>query len=262
MSIEQVVNCRSLGQGEDLVLIHGWGVSGAVWNPVVEALSLHFKLHIIDIPGFGESDMVFPYTLDNIVSSILNAVPDNATWCGWSLGGLIATYATYSYPDKVSKLIQVCSPIKFVSDQCWNGVEAQTFELFKEGIEANPSKTLVRFMNLQASGSFTARKDVLLIKKQLLDQKVATKEALLEGLELLNETDLRDEFSAITQPSLSIFGRFDSLVPIEASTAMSVLNPKSQQAIFELSSHAPFITEQDHFCEVITAFLTGAQKTS
>ena len=262
MSIDQIVHCQTIGKGEDLVLIHGWGVSHAVWNPIVECLSKHFCLHLIDLPGFGESEMIAPYTIDNIAAAILDVVPDNATWCGWSLGGLVATHVAYSYPDKVSKLIQVCSPIKFVSDENWSGVEAETFELFKQGLETNPSKTLVRFMNLQSSGSFTARKDVLLIKKQLLGQKVATKEALLEGLKLLNNTDLRDEFSATMQPCLSIFGRFDSLVPIASCSAMSKLNPQSQQVIFELSSHAPFITEQDHFCEVMIAFLSAAQKTS
>lgn len=254
MSIEQVVNCKSIGQGDDLVLIHGWGVSRAVWNPVVDQLSQHFRLHLIDIPGFGESDMIKPFTLDSLGTAILNVVPENAIWCGWSLGGLIATHAAYAYPNKISKLIQVCSPIKFVSESEWHGVETETLDLFKLGIEGNPSKTLVRFMNLQASGSFTARKDVILIKKQLLGEKLANPDALLAGLNLLRDSDLRTEFTKIKQPCLSIFGRFDSLVPIETSNAMQQLLPPSQQAIFEMSSHAPFITEQDHFCDVLIKF--------
>lgn len=31
------------GQGQDLVLVHGWGMNGAVWQQTAEALSDHFE---------------------------------------------------------------------------------------------------------------------------------------------------------------------------------------------------------------------------
>ncbi|MCP5077676.1 MAG: alpha/beta fold hydrolase, partial [Psychromonas sp.] len=64
MSIEQGTKSRVVGQGKDLVLLHGWGVNSAVWQPVVELLGKHFRLHLIDLPGFGESKAVADYSLD------------------------------------------------------------------------------------------------------------------------------------------------------------------------------------------------------
>ena len=44
-----------LGSGPDLVLLHGWGMNGAVFDGIKTELSKQFRLHIIDLPGFGYS---------------------------------------------------------------------------------------------------------------------------------------------------------------------------------------------------------------
>ena len=44
-----------LGQGEDLVVLHGWGLNRHVWSTVQTQLSQHFRLWLVDLPGFGDS---------------------------------------------------------------------------------------------------------------------------------------------------------------------------------------------------------------
>ena len=254
MIIEQSVYCRVLGEGPDLLLLHGWGVNSAVWNPIIEGLSAHFRVHLIDLPGFGGSEELDEYSLDTIVERIMEIVPEQSIWCGWSLGGLIASHASYLYPDKIAKLIQVCTSPKFVGDELWPGVEAIVFENFKLGLLKNTDKTLARFISIQAMGCGSARKDTLRLKKLLTDTKQASLIALSEGLELLNKSDLRMEFAQIRLPCLSIFGQFDSLVPIETSVAMQQLLPGSQQKVFMDSSHAPFVSEPEEFIDNIVSF--------
>jgi len=256
VSIEQAVYCRVIGQGENLVLLHGWGVNSAVWDPIIGQLSQHFRLHLIDLPGFGQS-MGCEYTLPKIVDAIMAVLPERAAWCGWSLGGLVATYASYIYPGKVSKLIQVCSSVKFVSDAAWPGVESAVFDNFKLGLQANRDKTLARFIGIQAFGCATARKDASTLKKLLAETAQADNKALLCGLDLLDQSDLREEFRQIVVPCLSLFGKFDSLVPWQASTEMQRLQPASQQKIFANSAHSPFISEPELFCESVVSFLRG-----
>ena len=43
------------GYGPDLVLVHGWGMNSAVWEPIVPGLSERFRLTIIELPGHGGS---------------------------------------------------------------------------------------------------------------------------------------------------------------------------------------------------------------
>jgi pimeloyl-[acyl-carrier protein] methyl ester esterase len=221
---------------------------------VLEGLSAHFRVHLIDLPGFGGSEGLAEYSLDTIVDRIMERVPEQSIWCGWSLGGLIASHASYLYPDKIAKLIQVCTSPKFVGDELWPGVETIVFENFKLGLLKNTNKTLARFISIQAMGCESARKDTLILKKLLMDTKQASLMALSEGLELLNKSDLRREFTQISLPCLSIFGQFDSLVPIETSVAMQQLLPGSRQKVFMHSSHAPFVSEPEEFINNIVSF--------
>jgi len=254
VSIEQGVYCRVLGEGPDLLLLHGWGVNSVVWAPVLERLSAHFRVHLIDLPGFGSSEGLADYSLDEMVERILRVVPEQSIWCGWSLGGLIASHASYLYPDKISKLIQVCTSPRFVGDQHWPGVDSAVFENFKLGLAENTGKVLGRFIGIQAMGCKSARSDTVKLKKLLANTQQASLSALSAGLDLLNNSDLRIELSQISTPCLSMFGQYDSLVPIETSFEMQHLLPSAAQKIFVNSSHAPFISEPDEFVDSIVSF--------
>ena len=82
-----------IGQGPALVLIHGWALHGGVFAPLVERLSPHLQLHLVDLPGHGASrDDPTPLRLPHVVNAIAAATPP-AAWCGWSPGGHFAPHA-------------------------------------------------------------------------------------------------------------------------------------------------------------------------
>ncbi|HNE00663.1 MAG TPA: pimeloyl-[acyl-carrier protein] methyl ester esterase, partial [Plasticicumulans sp.] len=45
--------CQSWGSGPDLVLLHGWGMHGGVWDDTVEAFIDDWRVTVIDLPGHG-----------------------------------------------------------------------------------------------------------------------------------------------------------------------------------------------------------------
>ena len=259
MSIEQQndgkVSFQTIGSGKNLVLVHGWGVNSAIWQPVIEELSQSYCVHLVDLPGFGHNPEITDYSLAAIADSILEKLPENAVWCGWSLGGLIATYIAHQFPDRVEKLIQVCASLKFVEQGEWLGVKEEVFELFKVGVAKSPVKTLNRFLSIQAMGSESVKGDISTIKNLLVEQPVPSVSALIGGLDLLNEVDLRDEFSQLTMPTLSLFGALDTLVPVANIEAVARLYASNQQVIFEHSSHAPFISESERFKTILIDFI-------
>ncbi|AEH31623.1 Carboxylesterase (BioH) [Vibrio anguillarum 775] len=53
---------------------------------------------------------------------------------------------------------------------------------------------------------------------------------------------------------LRLYGRLDGLVPVKVAQELQKTLPNSEQYIFGNSSHAPFITELDDFCQQIIAF--------
>ena len=54
VSTTSLVRYRA-GAGEPLVLLHGVGESAVGWHPVQEALSRHYDVIALDLPGFGGS---------------------------------------------------------------------------------------------------------------------------------------------------------------------------------------------------------------
>lgn len=45
-----------VGSGPDLVLVHGTPAHSIVWQPVIERLQARYRIHYLDLPGFGASD--------------------------------------------------------------------------------------------------------------------------------------------------------------------------------------------------------------
>lgn len=242
------------GQGADLVLVHGWGMNGAVWDQTVKVLENHFRVHVVDLPGYGHSADCHAATLEEIADYLLEKAPKNAIWVGWSLGGLVATHMALHHCDYVSKLVTVASSPKFAALERWRGIQPQVLQAFTEQLVEDFQLTIERFMALQAMGSPTARQDVKQIKQAVLSRPAPNPQSLLAGLNLLADVDFRQRLPEITVPFLRLYGRLDGLVPIKVAKDTDNLANQSQSYIFTQSSHAPFMTEAESFCQQIIEF--------
>ncbi|GLQ73153.1 pimeloyl-ACP methyl ester esterase BioH [Vibrio penaeicida] len=245
---------QSFGQGPDLILLHGWGMNGAVWQQTAERLARHFSVHVVDLPGYGHSHQVHAKNLETIAESILQDAPEKAIWVGWSLGGLVATHIALKHSERVTKLITVASSPKFAAEKPWRGIQPNVLTLFTEQLVEDFQQTVERFMALQAMGSPSARQDVKQLKQAVLSRPLPDPKVLLAGLDMLANIDLRSDVAEIKVPYLRVYGRLDGLVPIKVAKDMQTWAPNSHQHTFEQSSHAPFMTELELFCEKITDF--------
>lgn len=46
----------SAGEGEDVVLVHGTPTSSLIWREIVERLAPSYRVHWLDLPGYGASE--------------------------------------------------------------------------------------------------------------------------------------------------------------------------------------------------------------
>ena len=99
-----------------LVLIHGWGCDQTSWQPLIPELEKMFTLIAIDLPGFGNAPMIGDYSLENILSMLIDQIPDGSWVMGWSLGGMLGMQLAHYYPQKISGVITLASNAKFVAD--------------------------------------------------------------------------------------------------------------------------------------------------
>ena len=47
---------RHTGEGQDVILLHGWGQNMEMMEKIEDHLSTSFSVYNLDFPGFGESD--------------------------------------------------------------------------------------------------------------------------------------------------------------------------------------------------------------
>lgn len=243
------------GQGSDLVLIHGWGMNGAVWQQVLPLLTPHFRVHWMDLPGYGHSHEMQADTIEEMARLLLNKSPMPATWLGWSLGGLVATQAALLAPERVTRLVTVASSPRFAAESRWRGIKPQVLDDFRRQLSQDFQLTVERFMALQAMGSPTARQDIKQLKQAVLSRPQPNPAALSVGLRLLADVDLREQIEQITQPWLRLYGRLDGLVPVKIATELDRLAPQSQRQVFASASHAPFISHPEEFVQALRKFI-------
>ncbi|MGR6832845.1 pimeloyl-ACP methyl ester esterase BioH [Aliivibrio wodanis] len=243
------------GEGSDLVLIHGWGMNGAVWQPVVDKLSSLYRVHTVDLSGYGYSADLGSADFDKMVAQVLTQAPEKAAWLGWSLGGLIATQAALIAPDRVSQLITVASSPRFAAEKGWRGIKPAVLSQFTEQLKEDFTLTVERFMALQAMGSPNAKQDIKQVKQAVFSRPSPNQAALATGLSILADIDLREVLSQLSMPVCRMYGRLDGLVPIKVALDMDALIPHSKKVVFEQASHAPFISHSDEFIAELRYFL-------
>ena len=107
------INYKQYGEGKDVVLLHGWGQNIEMMRPLGDNLSDHYRITIIDLPGFGLSQEpsfaynIFDYT--DLVHELLESLKiNNPIMIGHSFGGRIAIIYASMY--SVDKMILFGSP--------------------------------------------------------------------------------------------------------------------------------------------------------
>lgn len=258
------LHIKTMGQGDDLVLLHGWAMHGGIWPDVLlEKLAQTYRLHIVDLPGHGESrSFALDFSIDNIRTvleqALLPQLSDKTVIIGWSLGGLVAASLVLEHPSKFKKLILIATSLRFTKNHDWpEAVDAKVLELFANNLVEDYKTTLSRFLALQFSGDEHARQGLKVLKQKIFSQPTPAVTILKQGLDILLTADLRQQGAGIACPVLFVGGEHDTLAPALALSQISETIPYAEVAIIKGASHAPFISHQHEFQEVVTGFLNG-----
>jgi len=250
------LHVERVGSGEPLLLIHGWGMHGGVWDSVAEILAEDFSVHIVDLPGYGYSEPQEVTTLDSIVDELSSSFAEPLTVCGWSLGGQVAIHWAAREPDKVQRLILVTSTPCFAERPDWAcGMAGDVLEKFAAELEQNHAATLRRFLALQLRGSENERELLVMMRERLFSRGQPDMETLHGGLGILRDADLRGELQHIRQPTLAIAGERDKLTLPQASHYLAQTMPAARVVEIAGSAHAPFLSHPDLFVDQIKKFL-------
>jgi pimeloyl-[acyl-carrier protein] methyl ester esterase len=229
----------------------------AVWQPLTAALGA-FESHTPALPGHdGNAANVMP-TLAAWADALAPALPTEATVIGWSLGALLALELARTRPDRVKRLILLGATPCFVSAPGWpHGLDAAVVASFTDGYTDQPTQTLRRFLALQTLGEPSRRQLLSQLETAAVPHAGHPLPALVDGLKILAESDLRPQLAEIGQPVHLIHGNDDALMPIEAAYRLASALPRARLTVYEHCGHAPLLSRPNDCATLIRASLDG-----
>ncbi len=105
------INYRRVGEGRDLVFVHGLAANHAFWGvEILLELIRNYRVTVFDLRGHGYSDMpASGYTTTDMAGDLLGLVDEleiqKATIIGHSFGGLVALQFAVMHPERVTSLV-------------------------------------------------------------------------------------------------------------------------------------------------------------
>jgi pimeloyl-[acyl-carrier protein] methyl ester esterase len=260
------LSVTSVGEGADLVLLHGWGMHSGIWHDLLQPLQEKYRIHQVDLPGHGRSqstvgDFDLLLLAQMIRQSLTSRLQGPAFWLGWSLGGLAAMQIALQQPAMIRALVLVATTPRFVRADDWpHAMSPDVLGMFADQLAEDQEATLHRFLALQVKGSDEARESLRRLRRQVLDNAVLDPSALHSGLAILQQADLRSRLHELnTLPVLQVFGEHDMLVPRKSAADQAALFGNSRSVVIEGAGHAPFVSHRDQFLKQLMMFLDATE---
>jgi abhydrolase domain-containing protein 6 len=249
------------GQGETLLLLHGFGADKDNWNRLAKHLTPKFHVVAIDVPGFGMSSRpeTESYTirdqalrLDLIVAAL---GLDSFHLAGNSMGGAIAGRYAAEFPDKVRTLALVntggianCPKKSELRKQLEEGKNSLLLET-PEDFEKMLAFVFVRPPWIP--GPVKAHLARQAIERRSFNEKVF-RQIHAEG------SDLEPELSRIRARTLILWGDQDRLIDVSCTEVLEKGLADSTTAILKDCGHAPMIERPEETARLYLGFLKMA----
>src|SRR5438445_4989822 len=217
------LHIETIGRGPDLVLIHGWAMHGGIFAPLTPLLAERFRVHLVDLPGHGFSrDDDALVDARDWAARIAAATPPHALWVGWSMGGLVALHAALDHPRSVRGLVEIANSPRFVAAADWpHAMAPKVLEGFEAGLERDYRATVEGFLALELIGSPQPQSMLRDLKTRVFERGEPPLRALVDGLRVLETSDLRARLTELAMPNLWIAGRLDRMIHAEAMSWVS-----------------------------------------
>src|ERR1700712_3561075 len=134
---------EDLGHGKNVVFIHGWPLSGSMWEYQLTQLTQQgLRCITYDRRGFGKSDRPFTgYDYDTLAADLKTVLDEldleDVTLVGFSMGGgEIARYFSLYGSRRVSKVVLVSAVVPYMlqSEDNPDGVPQEEFDKMAQGM--------------------------------------------------------------------------------------------------------------------------------
>ncbi|MQB22670.1 alpha/beta hydrolase [Agrobacterium tumefaciens] len=260
------LHVKDMGQGRPVILIHGWPLTGDMFEyQTVALLESGFRVITYDRRGFGQSGHpASGYTYDTFADDLAAVIDglelQNVSLVGFSMGGgEIARYLSRHGASKVSKAVLVASVGGYLLKDESNpdGVDASVFEGMKKDIRKDRFDFLQSFAKtFYGVGLVTSPVSQGVLDWSFVLGVMASPKATIDCVDAFAKTDFRPDFAAFTIPTLVIHGTGDKTVPIDP-TGRAAANGIAGAKLIEYDGepHGLFATVPDRLNQDLIEFL-------
>lgn len=255
---EQPFFYRDLGSGEVVVLLHGFGETGNIWQEQSKVLSDRFRILIPDLPGSSRSPVIEDMSMEGLAAAVLDLLNhEKIARCiliGHSMGGYIAL----AFAAQHGRLLRGLG--LFHSTAYADSEEKKLVR--QKGID---------FIKTHGADAFIRSTSPNLFSSLTRDQQPALVEEFVEGLRnfsadalvmyykaMMNRADHTQVLREAAYPVLFVMGPYDQAVPIADSLRLCTLPGKSYIYTLASSGHLGMLEQPALSGKILLQFASEA----
>lgn len=231
-----------IGEGEPLILLHGWSQSGQTWSGVADDFAKHFQVIVPDLRGHGATDNPSReyFTMKQLaldVYALLDHLKiDSFRAMGISMGGVTLLHMATQQPNRIDSMVLIGAASYISSDQREIAHSTDPYAI--------PDDQMHRFREIYKHGD---------------EQIIAMMEWQKIAADDYESTAFTPPYLAtIKANTLIVHGERDRRVPVSIALEMYEAIPESYLWIVPNGGHVPIRNfYEENFIEVTEAFLLG-----
>lgn len=242
------------GSGKAVMLVHGFGETGTVWQNQIDFFKEKFLLIIPDLPGSGQSEMIKDMSMEELAEVLHSIIhEEDLNTCimiGHSMGG----YVTLSFAEKYWNHLE---RFGLVHSTAFADSDEKKFAR-KKGIEHIKKYGAFEFLKTTTPNLFSSNSKSEL--KQSIDSfieslSVFSSEALIAYYEaMINRPERISVLKKSAQPLLLVAGEHDIAVTLEDILKQSHLAEITQFHILKKSGHMGMMEEPETLNNILDEF--------
>lgn len=259
---------QDIGQGQPVVLIHGWPLSHRMWEGQINALlEAGYRCIAYDRRGFGESGRpAGGYDYDTFAADLNDLMTHldlrNAVLVGFSMGGgEVARYLGRYGSDRVAKamLLGAVTPFMLKTPDNPAGVDGAVFDGLLDAVR----KDRISFLDQFLPNFYNAEPGAKHVGPDLIPYSkwiawAASPLGTQQCIVAFGTTDFRADLKGITVPTLIVHGDADRIVPLEVSGQLShALIKGSKLEVVKGACHGFAATHTQELNKLMLEFLRG-----
>ncbi|MGB5981176.1 MAG: alpha/beta hydrolase [Nonlabens sp.] len=254
------------GHGQPIVLVHGWPLSGAMWEyQVPDLVDAGFRVIKYDRRGFGNSSRPYSgYNYSKMAEDLHDLIKKldlkDVILAGFSMGGgELAQYVDTFGTSNLSKLIFISSiaPFMMKTEDNPDGAPESVFEDMKKNVSEDRAGFLKGFG--EGFVNYEDLKDR--VSQGQLDYNFhiavdASPKGSLDCIDAFGKTDLRKAMKKIDIPTLFIHGKEDNIVPSKPTSEQGhELVDGSKLEMIDGAPHGLYLTHKNELNKILLDFI-------